>query len=98
MANKFPHLGKNDKDEASPCHFFKKGEKKMSEMLKDLVGERCYILGEDGEYLTGSPEIACEVLDIDGEWIKISYLDEMGNRLMRVSRIETVENVWAFLE
>lgn len=65
----------------------------MSSMLMDLVGQRCSIKTDDEEYLTGRPEIACRVLAADDEWIKIAYVDEDGNRLARLARIETLDSV-----
>lgn len=70
----------------------------MSDMLNELVGHRCSILGEDGEYLTGSPDIACEVIAIDGEWIKFAYTDRVGHRIVRLDRTEVVESVLVYSE
>lgn len=70
----------------------------MSEMLKSLVGERCSIRTEDAEYLTGSADIACEVLDVDGEWIKIAYHDRTGRSVTRMDRVETLESITVYKE
>ena len=60
----------------------------MSAILSDLVGCRCIVKTEDAEYLTGSPDILCRITGTDGEWLRVSYTDELGNRITRVSRIE----------
>ncbi|MBE6691276.1 MAG: hypothetical protein E7590_08385 [Ruminococcaceae bacterium] len=65
----------------------------MSDMLLDLVGQRCSIKTEDEEYLTGSPEICCHVVAADDEWIKITYVDATGNRVARMERIEIIGSV-----
>ena len=62
----------------------------MSDMLNKLVGESCSLLNEDGEYLTGSADIACDVIDVDGEWIKIAFTDHKGRRITRLSRVEAL--------
>ena len=70
----------------------------MSSMLMDLVGRRCSIQTEDEEYLTGHPGIVCRVMAADDEWIKISYVDEGGHRVSRISRIDTVDSVLIYEE
>ena len=52
----------------------------MSNLLSKLIGEHCSIINEDGEYLTGSPDIACEIRDMDEEWIKVVFTDPAGHR------------------
>ena len=68
----------------------------MSDMLNKLVGERCSLQNEDGEYLTGSPDIACDVVDVDGEWIKISFTDRTGKRITRIERVETLCSITVY--
>ena len=65
----------------------------MSSMLLELVGRRCDIQTDDGEYLTGHPGISCRVVAADEEWIKVAYVDEDGNRISRLARLETLESV-----
>lgn len=71
----------------------KEGGIVMSNMLMELEGCCCSILCDDGEYLTGSADIACEVLAIDEEWIKVSFTDRHGRRVVRIERVDTVERV-----
>ena len=68
----------------------------MSNMIMDLVGQRCSIKNEDEEFLTGNAEIACHVLAADDEWIKIAYVDRAGNRVIRLERVETLGSVIVF--
>ena len=65
----------------------------MSDMLMELSGHCCSIMNEEGEYLTGSADIVCEVLDVDDEWIKISYQDKIGRRVVKLERIEYIDRV-----
>ena len=68
----------------------------MSNMLLDLVGRRCLIKNADEEYLTGSGDITCHVLAADDEWIKLCYIDGVGNRVTRLERTENLECVLIF--
>lgn len=74
----------------------RKGESNMSKMILELVGQRCSIRDENQEYLTGHPDVACHVLAADEEWIKIAYIDDTGNRVTRIERIETIDSVVIF--
>ena len=74
----------------------KNGGKRMSDMLMELSGHCCSIMNEEGEYLTGSADIVCEVLDVDDEWIKISYQDKIGRRVVKLERIEYIDRVEIF--
>lgn len=76
--------------------FLRKGDFLMSEMLLGLKGCCCSIRNEETEYLTGSPDIVCEVLDIDDEWIKIYYTDKTGRRVIKVERTESISGVQVF--
>ena len=65
----------------------------MSRMLTDLVGQRCIIKNDVEEYLTGNADITCHVLATDDEWIKVAFVDEDGNRVARLERIDTLSSV-----
>ncbi len=68
----------------------------MNDMLKDLTGKRCSILNEDAEYLTGSADIACDVLAVDDEWIKVAFTDRQGRRVTRMERTDTLDRIELF--
>ena len=70
----------------------------MSDMLMDLVGRRCSILNDMSQYLTGSADVPCRVLDADDEWIKVAYTDAAGRHVTRLERIDTVESVTVYDE
>ena len=65
----------------------------MSGMLLDLKNCCCSIKNDEDEYLTGSADIVCEVLDVDEEWIKIIYTDKTGKRVVKVERTDTILSV-----
>ena len=70
----------------------------MSKMILELVGHRCSIKNENEEYLTGHPDGYCHVLAADEEWIKIAYIDETGDRITRLERVETLDSVKIYSE
>jgi hypothetical protein len=66
-----------------------KEEGKMSQILKDLKGKNCTIETEE----TFNETIHCEVLDIDDEWMKISYTDKKNEKKIKIIRIEDINNI-----
>lgn len=68
----------------------------MSNMLLGLKNCCCSIKNDEAEYLTGSADIVCEVLDIDDEWIKIFYTDRTGQRVVKVERVDSILSVKIF--
>ena len=65
----------------------------MSAILSEHVGQRCIIKNEEEEYLTGHADVTCHVLAMDDEWIKIAYVDEAGNRVSKLERVDTIDSV-----
>ena len=70
----------------------------MSGMLLELIGRRCSIKNDSEEYLTGSAEISCHVVAADDEWIKITFVDALGNRVARMERVETIDSVLIYAD
>ena len=68
----------------------------MSDMLLELKGYRCALMNECGEYLTGSADIVCEVLDVDDDWIKVAYTDKVGRSVVKMERTDTIERAVIF--
>lgn len=69
-----------------------KGEN-MSKLIEELVNQECKILTEDALKLSGNAEIHCKVLDVDDEWIKISFVDKKNNAKVRILKIEDIESI-----
>ncbi len=65
----------------------------MSDILRDLVGERCCIKTDDEQYLTGSPDVLCRVTGMDEEWMRVSYTDSYGNRISRLCRLDCLADI-----
>ena len=68
----------------------------MSAILSELLGCCCVVKTEEEEYLTGSPDIPCRVTGMDEEWLRVSFTDELGNRISRICRIEYLADVTVF--
>ncbi|MBU3091998.1 hypothetical protein KPL35_07890 [Clostridium sp. CF011] len=66
-----------------------KGEVKMSEILKELEGKRCTLTvsGSLGEL------IDCEVINVDGEWMKVNQFAKKDQRKIRIIRIDNINNI-----
>ena len=70
-----------------------RGENGMSKLIHELVGKECKIKSEDALQLVDSTEFQCFVLDTDDEWMKIRYTDKKKNQIVKLLRIETVDEI-----
>ena len=70
-----------------------KGETMMSKLINELVGKECKIKTDEALLWVGSDELKCKVLDCDDEWMKVQYTDKKGNTIMKLIRIECVNEV-----
>jgi len=70
-----------------------KGEEALSKLLKDLIGVKCIIDCEGAVVFTGNSEMECEVLDVDDEWVKITYKDKKDVTKTNIIRIESIDNI-----
>ena len=64
-----------------------KGNKEMSRLLKELIGEKPTIIGE----LFGTNN--WEVVDVDEEWVKLRRVDNTGKEKFKLQRIEDIQTV-----
>ncbi|MBE6055025.1 MAG: hypothetical protein E7212_14205 [Clostridium sartagoforme] len=69
-----------------------KGDFKMSKIISSLVGERCKIETEDG-FFGDSMGVTANVLEVDDEWIKVSFTDKKGINKVKILRIESIHNI-----
>jgi hypothetical protein len=65
----------------------------MSKMIEELTSKKCKITSQRGIFLTGKPEFECHVIDCDGEWIKISLKNKHNNEIIKLLRVEDIEEV-----
>ena len=70
-----------------------KGDFEMSKIISSLVGEKCRIKSNELFSFSGSLDVIANVLDVDDEWIKISYVDKKGNTKVSILRIESIDNI-----
>lgn len=70
-----------------------KGEEALSKLLKDLIGVKCIIDCDGAVVFTGKSEMECEVLDVDDEWVKITYKDKKDVTKTNIIRIESIDNI-----
>ncbi len=70
-----------------------KGEDALSKLLKDLIGVKCIIDCDGAVVFTGKSEMECEVLDVDDEWVKITYKDKKDVTKTNIIRIESIDNI-----
>ena len=69
-----------------------RGEVKMYEILKELEGKRCTltVLGN----IFGEPkQISCEVINVDGEWMKINQTIKKNQSKIKIIRIDDIKEV-----
>lgn len=66
-----------------------KGDNKMSEILKELVGKRCKLkLGD-----TYSGTVECDVVSVDDEWMKIVHYENKDKTSTKIIKIEQINEV-----
>lgn len=66
-----------------------KGESKMSEILKGLEGKRCTLTVSE----TFAGPIDCEVINVDGEWMKVNQILKKDKSKIRIIRIESINDI-----
>ena len=70
-----------------------KGEIAMSKLINELKDKECKIKSEDALVLVGSEEMTCLVLDTDDEWIKVQFVDKKKNTIIKLLRIENIDEI-----
>lgn len=65
----------------------------MSKLINELVNKECKIKSDSFLHLVGSTEMQCKVLDVDDEWVKVRYTDKKKNLVIKLIRIETIDEV-----
>ena len=70
-----------------------KEDYKMSKIISSLVGEKCRIKSNEAFSFNGSLDVVANVLDVDDEWVKISFVDKKGNAKVQILRVESIDNI-----
>ena len=64
-----------------------KGNTEMSRLLKEMIGRTPVIVGQ----LFGTDN--WEVVDVDGEWVKLRRVDKKGKEKFKLQRIEDIQTI-----
>lgn len=70
-----------------------KGGNIMSKIIRDLKGQKCLIKCTEALFTVGDTSMECNVIDVDDEWIKISYSDKKKVEKTKNIRIDTIESI-----
>ena len=70
-----------------------KGDFEMSKIISSLVGEKCRIKSNELFSFNASVDVIVNILDVDDEWVKISFIDKKGNAKVQILRIEAIDNI-----
>lgn len=70
----------------------KKGETDMSKIIESLVGKKCYLKIRD-EFFEDYDKFVCEILEVDEEWMKFTYMNKKLDVKTRIIRIDEIEHV-----
>lgn len=70
-----------------------RGGCEMSNIITSLIGKQCKIKMDEGMLFSSNGETNFSVLDVDDEWIKLSYLDKKQGKKIKVIRIDSISNI-----
>lgn len=65
----------------------------MSKLISELINKECKIKIDEAMFWIGNNEVTCLVLDVDDEWVKIRYTDKKGKQIVKIVRIESIDEV-----
>lgn len=69
------------------------GENSMSKILTDLINKKCKVISEDGLAIGLNDKVECTILDVDDEWIKISFIDKKVGEKTHILRVDSIKRV-----
>lgn len=75
-----------------------KGDLQMSKIISSLIGKKCSIRTDEALVFSGKVDVIANVLDVDDEWIKFSFVDKKGETKVKILRIESIDNIELILE
>ena len=70
-----------------------KGVNEMSKLISDLKGQRCIIRYELNPLSGKKESIEYDIIDLDDEWVKVSFMDKKGIKKTKLIRIENITDV-----
>lgn len=70
-----------------------KGQGYMSRLLEDLKGETCDIRFGGETLFSYSTTQRCTVVDVDVDWVRITYSDKADQLIDTLVRVETIIDI-----
>lgn len=65
----------------------------MSRLIESLKGHECIIECDESTLISGKTNVTCQVLDVDDEWVKISFTDKHDKKKTKIIRIENIVSI-----
>lgn len=89
----YPGKIKNMQREIKNVKRILKGESSMSKILSDLINKKCKVISEDGLAIGLNDKVECTILDVDDEWIKISFINKKLGEKTHILRVDSIKRV-----
>lgn len=65
----------------------------MSKVLISLINQECILKSEDGIWFNGNVDFKCKILEVDDEWVKLSFINKKGENKIKVIRSESIASI-----
>jgi hypothetical protein len=65
----------------------------MSKLLISLINQECMLKSEDGIWFNGNADLKCKILEVDDEWVKLSFINKKSGNKIKVIRSESIESI-----
>ncbi|MGF0109573.1 MULTISPECIES: hypothetical protein [unclassified Clostridium] len=69
-----------------------KGDLPMSKIISSLVGEKCKIITQTN-ILGLSTEDVVDILEVDDEWVKVSFTHKKDDKKVRIISVEDINRI-----
>lgn len=70
-----------------------KGDDSMSKLINELKGYKCKLSFNDVTSLLEDDNQVYEIIDVDDEWVKITFKNKKGVDKRVIVRIETIDRI-----
>lgn len=75
--------------EVNKLNINQKGERNMSKIIKDIIGKQCRII----QNFDFTAVLFATILDVDENWVKISFINKNKTQGIKIIRIEDIKSV-----
>ena len=65
----------------------------MSKLINELKNCDCKLSIDRSSEMLGKEILICHVVDVDDEWLKVSFMDKKKNQVTKLIRIENIDDV-----